>query len=151
MKSNSQLIIIDCMLFQFFRRLCCRGPAPVPPNFTVLCLGLGRSGKSTLLAKLSGEATDKIEPTVGTYWHCRSHKNHHGFDLIALSKRLITYCLKTCWCSHQEGQIINLQNCGGWILSTLNKIMDHSNSVLWTNPNFVFWELLPILIWNYKH
>lgn len=35
------------------------------PNFTVLCLGVGASGKSTLLAKVSGEATDEIEPTVG--------------------------------------------------------------------------------------
>ena len=35
------------------------------PNFTVLCLGLGKSGKSTLLAKVSGEATNLIEPTVG--------------------------------------------------------------------------------------
>lgn len=35
------------------------------PNFTVLCLGLAKSGKSTLLAKVSGEATDNIEPTVG--------------------------------------------------------------------------------------
>lgn len=52
-------------IYSFFRRLCGRGPPPVRPNFTVLCLGLGRSGKSTLLAKVSGESTDAIEPTVG--------------------------------------------------------------------------------------
>lgn len=58
-------LLVCLYLFQFFRRLCGRGPPPVRPNFTVLCLGLGKSGKSTLLAKVSGESTDEIEPTVG--------------------------------------------------------------------------------------
>jgi len=31
----------------------------------VLCLGLGGAGKSSLLATVSGESTDDIEPTVG--------------------------------------------------------------------------------------
>ena len=53
--------------FQIFRRLCCRGPPPIKPNFTVLCLGLKGAGKSTLLAVLSGESSDEIAPTVGSY------------------------------------------------------------------------------------
>ncbi|KAJ8304983.1 hypothetical protein KUTeg_018566, partial [Tegillarca granosa] len=50
---------------RFFRRLCGMGPPPVRPNFTVLCLGLSNSGKSTLLAVLSGESADSIRPTIG--------------------------------------------------------------------------------------
>ncbi|WAR00841.1 ARL15-like protein [Mya arenaria] len=61
-------------MFQLFRRLCCGGPPPARPTFNVLCLGLGGSGKSSLLAKVSGESTDAIEPTVGgdnvrPYWN----------------------------------------------------------------------------------
>jgi len=35
-------------------------------------------------------------------------------------------------------------------LSPLNKIMDHSNTALWTIPNFQFGEFWQILSWNSK-
>ncbi|KAL4227629.1 ADP-ribosylation factor-like protein 15 [Mactra antiquata] len=67
MCENIQLMfaVLRISIYSLFRRLCCKGPPPVRPNFTVLCLGIGKSGKSTLLAKVSGESTDEIEPTVG--------------------------------------------------------------------------------------
>ncbi|XP_052795913.1 ADP-ribosylation factor-like protein 15 [Mya arenaria] len=67
MCENLQLIfaVFRMGVYSLFRRLCCGGPPPARPTFNVLCLGLGGSGKSSLLAKVSGESTDAIEPTVG--------------------------------------------------------------------------------------
>ncbi|KAK3097809.1 hypothetical protein FSP39_013395 [Pinctada imbricata] len=47
------------------RRLCGFSPPAEKPNLNVLCLGLTKSGKSTLLAVLSGEGLDEVQPTVG--------------------------------------------------------------------------------------
>ena len=45
--------------------MCCKGPAPVRPNFTILCIGLEKAGKSSILATLSDDDLHKIEPTIG--------------------------------------------------------------------------------------
>ncbi|XP_048733597.2 ADP-ribosylation factor-like protein 15 isoform X2 [Ostrea edulis] len=45
--------------------MCGRGPPAEKPNFTILCIGLSKSGKSTLLSVLSGESTENIQSTVG--------------------------------------------------------------------------------------
>lgn len=45
--------------------MCGHGPPVEKPNFNVVCIGLSKSGKSTLLSVLSGESTDNIEPTIG--------------------------------------------------------------------------------------
>ncbi|XP_069138344.1 ADP-ribosylation factor-like protein 15 [Argopecten irradians] len=63
-------LLLACAVFRmaiytFFRRLCGFGPPPAKPNFTVLCIGLEKSGKSSLLAVLSGEKCDEIPPTIG--------------------------------------------------------------------------------------
>lgn len=47
--------------------MCGHGPPVEKPNFNVVCVGLSKSGKSTLLSVLSGESTDNIEPTIGMY------------------------------------------------------------------------------------
>ncbi|XP_059152956.1 ADP-ribosylation factor-like protein 15 [Physella acuta] len=52
-------------LYALYRRLCCKGPSPTRPNFTVLCIGLENAGKSSVLATLSGDDLHKIEPTIG--------------------------------------------------------------------------------------
>ncbi|KAI8793646.1 ADP-ribosylation factor protein 15 [Biomphalaria glabrata] len=52
-------------LYALYRRLCCKGPSPTRPNFTVLCIGLENAGKSSILATLSGDDLHKIEPTIG--------------------------------------------------------------------------------------
>ncbi|CAL1525968.1 unnamed protein product [Lymnaea stagnalis] len=51
--------------YALYRRLCCKGPSPTRPNFTVLCIGLENAGKSSVLATLSGDDLHKIEPTIG--------------------------------------------------------------------------------------
>ncbi|XP_062603417.1 phosphorylated adapter RNA export protein-like [Saccostrea cucullata] len=67
MCQNLQLFcaVIRIYIYSFFRRMCGGDPPAVKPNFTVLCLGLSKTGKSTLLSVLSGESTENIEPTVG--------------------------------------------------------------------------------------
>ncbi|XP_050402428.1 ADP-ribosylation factor-like protein 15 [Patella vulgata] len=67
MCENISLICAVCRIgiYSCFRRMCCRGPTTVKPNFTVLCLGLTKAGKSSLLALLSGDDFHKIEPTIG--------------------------------------------------------------------------------------
>ncbi|XP_005093485.1 ADP-ribosylation factor-like protein 15 [Aplysia californica] len=52
-------------LYALYRRLCCKGPSPVRPNFAILCIGLEGAGKSSILATLSGDDLHKIEPTIG--------------------------------------------------------------------------------------
>uniref|UniRef100_A0A0B6YVP5 ADP-ribosylation factor-like protein 15 n=1 Tax=Arion vulgaris TaxID=1028688 RepID=A0A0B6YVP5_9EUPU len=52
-------------LYALYRRICCKGPSPVRPNFAVLCIGLENAGKSSLLAILSEDDLHKIEPTIG--------------------------------------------------------------------------------------
>lgn len=52
-------------LYALYRRLCCKGPSPVRPNFSVLCIGLENAGKSSILSCLSGDDFHKIEPTIG--------------------------------------------------------------------------------------
>ncbi|KAK3601045.1 hypothetical protein CHS0354_029269 [Potamilus streckersoni] len=67
MCENIQLMwaVIRIGIYSLFRRICCGGSPPVKPNYTVICIGLSKSGKSSILAKLSGESTDNIEPTIG--------------------------------------------------------------------------------------
>ncbi|XP_052283360.1 ADP-ribosylation factor-like protein 15 [Dreissena polymorpha] len=67
MCENIQLIfaVFRMGVYSLFRRLCCGGPPPAKPSFTVIGLGMGGSGKSSLLATVSGEAADDIPPTVG--------------------------------------------------------------------------------------
>ena len=47
--------------------MCCKNNEynQVRSEFSIICLGLEGSGKSSLLAKLAGESTDNIEPTKG--------------------------------------------------------------------------------------
>lgn len=67
MCQNVQLFcaVIRIYIYSFFRRMCGHGPPVEKPNFNVVCIGLSKSGKSTLLSVLSGESTDNIEPTIG--------------------------------------------------------------------------------------
>ncbi|BFZ01840.1 hypothetical protein BsWGS_04879 [Bradybaena similaris] len=51
--------------YALYRRICCKGPSPVRPNFAVLCIGLENAGKSTVLATLSEDDLHKIESTIG--------------------------------------------------------------------------------------
>lgn len=62
-------MFIEYIYFQFFRRICGKAPAAPKPTFSVLCLGLANSGKSTILTLLSGENADGIRPTVGKFYH----------------------------------------------------------------------------------
>ncbi|XP_076465321.1 ADP-ribosylation factor-like protein 15 [Babylonia areolata] len=52
-------------LYALYRRLCCKGPNPTRPNFSILCIGLEGCGKSSILAVLSGDDLHKVEPTIG--------------------------------------------------------------------------------------
>ncbi|XP_070175845.1 ADP-ribosylation factor-like protein 15 [Littorina saxatilis] len=52
-------------LYALYRRMCCKGPNPTRPNFSILCIGLEGCGKSSILAVLSGDDLHKVEPTVG--------------------------------------------------------------------------------------
>jgi len=52
-------------LYSLYRRLCCKGPQPIRPNFSILCIGLEGAGKSSILATLSGDDFHNIEPTIG--------------------------------------------------------------------------------------
>ncbi|RUS79772.1 hypothetical protein EGW08_012456 [Elysia chlorotica] len=52
-------------IYALYRRLCCKGPSPVRPNFSILCIGLENAGKSSILSCLSGDDLHKIEPTIG--------------------------------------------------------------------------------------
>ncbi|XP_013418107.1 ADP-ribosylation factor-like protein 15 [Lingula anatina] len=52
-------------IYTLFRRLCCRSPPPPRPEISVVCIGLAKAGKSTLLALISGESTQDIQPTIG--------------------------------------------------------------------------------------
>lgn len=52
-------------LYALYRRLCCKGPSPVRPNFAILCIGLENAGKSSVISLLSGDDLHKVEPTVG--------------------------------------------------------------------------------------
>ncbi|ESO92954.1 hypothetical protein LOTGIDRAFT_227454 [Lottia gigantea] len=67
MCENIRLMCVVCRIgvYSLCRRMCCMGPPSIRPNFTVLCLGLTKAGKSSLLAVLSGDDIHKIEPTIG--------------------------------------------------------------------------------------
>lgn len=52
-------------VYRLFRSVCGKTPPAPKPTFSVLCIGLSNSGKSTLLTLLSGESTEGIRPTVG--------------------------------------------------------------------------------------
>lgn len=53
-------------LFQLYKKLCCKKPAPPRPEFSIVCVGLESVGKSTILCLLAHERTDNIQPTTGT-------------------------------------------------------------------------------------
>ncbi|XP_064620544.1 ADP-ribosylation factor-like protein 15 [Lineus longissimus] len=50
--------------YTIYRKICCKPPPPPKPEFAVICIGLTKAGKSTLLALLAGESTE-VEPTKG--------------------------------------------------------------------------------------
>lgn len=52
-------------LYALYRRLCCKGPNPTRPNFSILCIGLEGCGKSSILAVLTSDDLHKVEPTIG--------------------------------------------------------------------------------------
>lgn len=52
-------------LYALYRRLCCKGPNPTRPNFSILCIGLEGCGKSSILAVLTNDDLHKVEPTIG--------------------------------------------------------------------------------------
>ncbi|XP_065836394.1 ADP-ribosylation factor-like protein 15 isoform X2 [Oscarella lobularis] len=57
--------VVRIVLTSFCRRLCgCKQFQP-RPEYSVICIGLSGAGKSSLLAALSNEATDGLEPTAG--------------------------------------------------------------------------------------
>ncbi|XP_070543477.1 ADP-ribosylation factor-like protein 15 [Ptychodera flava] len=56
-----------CRIFCYTlcRKLCCK-PPPVPKQeYPLICLGLSKAGKTTLLALLCGEKADDVQPTQG--------------------------------------------------------------------------------------
>ncbi|XP_064609037.1 ADP-ribosylation factor-like protein 15 isoform X2 [Liolophura sinensis] len=67
MCDNVSLVCAVCRMgiYSVCRRLCCKKPPPEKPEFSILCVGLSKSGKSSVLCVLSGEDVDAIEPTVG--------------------------------------------------------------------------------------
>ena len=70
---------------------------PVPkPEFSVLCIGLLASGKSTILAQLSGEQWENIPSTLGTSQHAHvdCHANASN-DMSALTAYEDYVTLKT--------------------------------------------------------
>ena len=67
-QSHSSSLAIS--FFKLYRRLCCKGPNPTRPNFSILCIGLESCGKSSILAVLSGDDLHKIEPTIGELVVC---------------------------------------------------------------------------------
>lgn len=54
------------MFLQVYQRFCCKkGPAP-RVEYSVVCIGLTKAGKTTLLSVLCNENIDNITPTTGT-------------------------------------------------------------------------------------
>lgn len=95
---------VSNFLFQLYRRLCCKGPNPTRPNFSILCIGLEGCGKSSILAVLSGDDLHKIEPTVGKVcqyasWRFRIvfvYDNHQYISVLDLGCILLLLHTYTC-------------------------------------------------------
>nr|XP_058948006.1 ADP-ribosylation factor-like protein 15 [Pocillopora verrucosa] len=51
--------------FRCYQTVCCKEPSTPRPSYSVIAIGLSQAGKSMLFAKLSGDASEKLEPTVG--------------------------------------------------------------------------------------
>lgn len=82
--------------------MCGHGPPVEKPNFNVVCIGLSKSGKSTLLSVLSGESTDNIEPTIGMYTF---HKYVQFFSFVYITGYAHT---PICWFdSHMVVKCLN--------------------------------------------
>lgn len=82
--------------------MCGHGPPVEKPNFNVVCIGLSKSGKSTLLSVLSGESTDNIEPTIGMYTF---HKYVKFFSFVYITGKAHT---PICWFdSHMVVKCLN--------------------------------------------
>ncbi|XP_074650841.1 ADP-ribosylation factor-like protein 15 [Tubulanus polymorphus] len=52
-------------LYSVFRRICCSKAEVIKPEYNPICIGLTKSGKTTVLALISGEKATDVEPTVG--------------------------------------------------------------------------------------
>ncbi|XP_077989626.1 ADP-ribosylation factor-like protein 15 [Glandiceps talaboti] len=51
--------------YTLYRKICCK-PFPQPKQeYPLICLGLNKAGKTTLLTLLCGEAADDVQPTQG--------------------------------------------------------------------------------------
>nr|XP_056704565.1 ADP-ribosylation factor-like protein 15 isoform X3 [Euleptes europaea] len=60
-------------IYTCFRALCCKGPPPPRPEYDLVCIGLTRSGKTSLLSQLCSENRENIVSTTGAdnirkYW-----------------------------------------------------------------------------------
>jgi len=51
---------------QVYQRLCCKKPAEPKAEYSLVCIGLTKAGKTTLLSVLCNENTDNITATTGT-------------------------------------------------------------------------------------
>ncbi|CAH1796987.1 unnamed protein product [Owenia fusiformis] len=52
-------------VYTVFQSICGGKPRAAKPEFSVICIGLSNTGKSTLLNLLSGESFNELQPTSG--------------------------------------------------------------------------------------
>lgn len=51
--------------FRCYQTICCKKPSAPKPSYSVIAIGLSQAGKSMLFAKLSGDTSEELKPTVG--------------------------------------------------------------------------------------
>lgn len=51
--------------FRCYQTICCKEPSAPKPSYSVIAIGLSQAGKSMLFAKLSGDTSEELKPTVG--------------------------------------------------------------------------------------
>jgi len=52
---------------QVCQRLCCKKPAVARAEYLLVCIGLTKAGKTTLMSVLCNENTDDITATTGNF------------------------------------------------------------------------------------
>jgi len=52
---------------QIYQQLCCKKPVVAKAEYSVVCIGLTKAGKTTLLTVLCNENIDNITATTGFY------------------------------------------------------------------------------------
>ena len=53
---------------QICQWLCCKKPVLPKAEYSVVCIGLTKAGKTTLLSVLCNENTDSITATTGSFY-----------------------------------------------------------------------------------